>query len=154
MHYSRNSIQNLIVKHKEKLSYLFFGVLTTIVNYASFAIFRILWGDQWIHAINVLTFLVATLFAYVTNKIFVFENRNWGIKHLLQELLSFFASRISSFCIEAAGLYVCVNWLHVGQYQFVVMDGTMAAKIVLSFVAVIINYFLSKFFVFRSKKRG
>ena len=150
----KKNINNFIKKYEEQLSYLFYGVLTTIVNYVTFALLRVWWGDFWIHIINLVTFIVATLFAYITNKIFVFKNRNWGFRHTWVELSSFFVSRISSFFIEAAGLYICVNIFKVGKYTLIFFDGTMAAKIILSFVAVIINYFLSKFIVFKNKTEG
>ncbi len=139
-------------KHEEQLSYLFFGILTTIVNYASFAILRSVIGDKWIHMVNIFTFIIATLFAYVTNKIFVFKSKSFSIPTLAKELVSFFGSRISTFLIEAAGLYLCVNIANVGRYSIFFTDGTMIAKIILSFVAVIINYFLSKLFVFKKSK--
>jgi len=148
----KKHIINIIKKYEEQLLYLFYGVLTTIVNYVTFVLLRIWWGDYWIHLINLITFVVATLFAYVTNKIFVFKNKNWNFRHFVIELAAFFTSRVSSFLIEAIGLYICVDILNVGRYTFILFDGTMAAKVVLSFVAVIINYFLSKFVVFRKKK--
>ena len=146
--------KDFLSKYSEQVTYLFFGVLTTIVNYSCFALLRVLWGDQWIHLINIATFIVATLFAYVTNKMFVFQHRSWRPEDVLRELTAFFASRISSFLLELMGLYVCVEFFRVGQYDLIIMDGTMAAKVILSFVAVIINYFLSKFFVFKKRNRG
>ena len=139
-------------QYREQISYLFFGVLTTVVNYVVFALLRLWIGDFFIHVINIITFIVATLFAYVTNKFFVFQSRNWNFRALLKELTSFFAARISSFCVEAVGLYVCVDLFHVGKYSFYLLDGTMVAKIVLSFVAVVLNYFFSKFCVFNKKR--
>lgn len=152
MNFKQKYIIEFFKKYREQISYLFFGVLTTVVNYSAFAILRLIIGDYWIHLINILTFIIATLFAYFTNKIFVFKKKDWDFLNLLKELVSFFSSRISSFLIEFFGLYVCVNMLNSDQYTFFIMDGTMAAKIILSFVAVIINYFLSKFFVFKDNK--
>ncbi len=141
-------IQECIRRRKEEISYLFFGVLTTIVNFSSFAILRACWGDEWIHVVNVATFVIATLFAYVTNKLFVFESRSWAWNVVVKECGLFFASRISTFAIEALGLFLCVDILRVGKYSVWIVDGTLAAKILLSFVAVLLNYFLSKFIVF------
>ena len=149
---SNGKIAAFIEKYKEQLSYLFFGVLTTVVNYLSFALLRILMGDGLIHLVNILTFIIATLFAYVTNKLFVFKSKTESIGSLIKELISFFGSRISSYAIEALGLILCVDVLNVGRYHIWFTDGTMIAKIVLSFVAVIINYFFSKLFVFRKNK--
>ena len=141
-------------KYEEYISYLFFGVLTTIVNYASFAILRHFLGDEWIHWVNAITFVLATTFAYVTNKLFVFKSKSSSFGAICKEVLSFFVSRISSFFIEELGLYLCVNILNVGQYKVLFTDGTMIAKIVLSFLAVILNYFFSKLIIFRKKGDG
>ena len=145
-------ISTIYRKYEEQISYLFFGVLTTVVNYASFAILRTVMGDNWIHIVNILTFVIATLFAYITNKIFVFKSKSFSFQTIAKEILSFFGSRISTFLIEAGGLYICVDIANVGQYKVFFTDGTMIAKIILSFVAVIINYFLSKLFVFKKSK--
>lgn len=136
-------------QYRELFSYLLFGVLTTAVNYGVFALFKALWGDRLILAVNLVAFVAATLFAYVTNKLFVFQSPSWKPELLLKEAALFFASRIFSFLLEEAGLYVCVNLFHVGAYRVWFTDGTMAAKIVLSFLAVLLNYFFSKFMVFR-----
>lgn len=146
-------IVKFVKKYEEQVSYLFFGVLTTIVNYLSFALLRAWWGDGWIHVVNAATFVLATLFAYVTNKLFVFKSREWKLKSVISEILSFFVSRISSYLVEAIGLYICVDVFDVGKYEWFMIDGTMLAKIVLSFVAVILNYFFSKFFVFKKSKK-
>lgn len=149
----KTSVINFYGKYREQISYLFFGVLTTIVNYASFALLRYAAGDdRWIHAVNVATFVIATLFAFVTNKLFVFKSRNASASKVLYELGTFFGSRLSTFFIEWVGLYICTDFFYVGQYKVLFTDGTMIAKIVLSFVAVILNYFLSKSFIFKKKK--
>ena len=146
----KTSIFHFYSTHREQISYLFFGVLTTLVNYESFALLRLALGDEWIHVVNGMTFVIATLFAYVTNKLFVFQSKGASHRSVFYELAAFFGSRVSTFFIEALGLYICTDFFHVGQYRFAFMDGTMIAKIVLSFVAVILNYFLSKFFVFKN----
>lgn len=146
----KTSIVHSYRKHREQISYLFFGVLTTIVNYVSFALLRSALGDEWLHVGHGMSFIIATLFAYITNRLFVFRSKRASLKKVLHELSAFFGSRVSTFFIEALGLYICTDFFHVGQYRFAFMDGTMLAKIILSFVAVILNYFLSKFFVFKN----
>lgn len=137
-------------KYKEQILYLLFGVLTTIVNYASFVFLRIIFQDRWIHVINAMTFVIATLFAYITNKIFVFNSKNDSLKRVVKEIFSFFGARISTYFVEALGFYLCVDVFGFGQYRFLFTDGVMISKVVLSFVAVILNYFLSKLLVFKS----
>ncbi len=64
----------------------------------------------------------------------------------------FFGARIASFGLEELGLWICTDFLHVGRYRLLGVGGIMAAKIVLSVVATVLNYFFSKFFIFRKKK--
>ena len=71
------SIKASLIKYRQQLSYLFFGVLTTLVNYGVFWLFQRAWQGRWLLFANLLTFLVATAFAYITNKVFVF--RCWGV---------------------------------------------------------------------------
>ena len=95
------------------------------------------------------TFIVATLFAYVTNKLFVFKSKTAALPACLKELIAFFGARLSSFALEEFGLFLCADVFHLGVYSLFGIDGIMISKIVLSFVAVIINYFFSKFWIFK-----
>ena len=132
--------------------YLTFGIGTTIVNYLVFYLMDSALGDAMATVSNIVCFLAATAFAYVTNKIFVFRSRNWSRRFLAQEIFSFVNSRIASFLIEEVGIWVCANLFHTGRYTVLGLSGTMIAKIILSLVAVVINYFFSKYLVFRDKE--
>ena len=138
-------------KHRELIDYIFFGVLTALLNYGLFALLKIWWGNDFILLANLLTFVLVTLFAYVTNKIFVFKSKTAARSALLKELLGFFAARISSFAIEELGLFLAADIFHLERFFLFEIDGIMIAKIALSFLAVAINYFFSKFFIFKSK---
>ena len=143
-------VSSFYQKYKEQILYLIFGVLTTIVNYASFVLLRWAFGDAWIHVVNAITFVLATLFAYVTNRIFVFKSTNASFKNVIKELVSFFGARISTYLFEALGFYLCVDVFGVGRYHILFTDGIMISKILLSFVAVILNYFVSKLWIFKN----
>ncbi len=145
-------IKELITKYREQLSYLFFGVLTTAVNYIVFWCFNALFNDKLVLLTNLIAFVIATVFAYITNKLFVFESKSWKISVLAAEALSFVGARIFSFAIEEAGLFVSDSVLGLAKYHFWIINGVMVAKILLSVIVVILNYFFSKFFVFRDKK--
>lgn len=138
---------------REQLLYLFFGVLTTLINYGVFWLLSELWHGRYVLAANLLTFILATAFAFVTNKRFVFQSRSWRPRLVLREGLSFTAARVFSFCIEEAGLYVSAYVLMLDRFSLGPVNGVMAAKILLSVLAVVLNYFFSKFLVF-AKKRG
>lgn len=144
----------MLHKYKEQLSYLFFGVLTTIVNYGVFWLFHRAWQGRHVLFANLLTFLIATAFAYITNKIFVFRSPSWRPSSLAREALAFLVGRLFSFGIEELGLYIAAYVLDLGRFAIWGVDGTMLSKVALSFVAVLLNYFFSKFLVFAKKDGG
>lgn len=132
--------------------YLFFGVLTTIINYGMFWLLEVAWKQTHILEANLLTFVAATLFAFITNKLFVFHSKSLRPATVFRELAIFTSTRIFSFGIEEAGLYVGTFILKLGACRIWKIDGIMVTKIVLSIVAVIMNYFFSKFLVFARKQ--
>ncbi len=140
-------------QYREQLLYLFFGVLTTLINYGLFWALSVLWQGRLVLLANLITFLAATAFAFVTNKLFVFESRSWRAAGVLREAAAFTAARLFSFALEEAGLYIAAYPLKLGSYTFGPVDGVMLAKIVLSVLAVILNYFFSKFLVFARRER-
>jgi len=137
--------------YREQLLYLFFGVLTTAVNYGVFWLLNRLSQGRAVLLANLLAFIAATAFAFATNKIYVFQSRQRQRGALVREAVSFVAVRLFSFAIEEAGLYVCAYVLHLERYEFGWLDGVMLSKIALSMVAVVLNYCFSKFWVFSSK---
>ena len=133
------TIKKLIVKYWDILSYLFFGVLTTAVNYLVY-----LPCYNWLHLSasisNVIAWVVAVAFAYVTNKPFVFKSHDWSWKTVGPELTKFVGCRIGSGLLETAILFVTVDCL--------VWNGNVW-KLVTSVLVVLINYVASKLLVFR-----
>ena len=138
--------------YNQQLKYLFFGVLTCTVNYGVFALLLHLITEEKILLANLIAFVVATVFAYLTNKLFVFRSTEWKFLRCFREVVSFFGARVASFCMEEVGLYVCVTILGLGRYQFGCLDGIIFSKIILSFIAVILNYYASKYLVFDTKR--
>lgn len=145
-------IEKSLARWREQIAYLFFGVLTTAVNYGVFLFFYLRWGESGVLGGNLAAFLAATTFAYLTNKCFVFESRSWRGAVLVREAASFVAARLLSLGIEEAGLYLAADVLSLGRYALFGIDGVMMAKVLLSFLAVILNYFFSKFLIFRKSK--
>lgn len=142
-------ILNLLV-NRETVLYLVFGVLTTIVNFGSYALSDYILGEQFYLLSNIFSFIAATLFAFLTNKQFVFESRVWECRVVLKELGSFFSARIMTFLVvEELGLLIAVQVFGVDRYQIFFLKGAFAAKIVLAFAAVLVNYILSKFLIFK-----
>ncbi len=150
-------MKKLIEKYRELILYVIFGGLTTLVNFASFKIFNMILGEEHYLISNVIAWFISVIFAYVTNKLFVFESRSWNVKIIGKEIFSFFTARIFSFAVEEAGLYAFVDLLGFDEYSIdifgFVLGGKMISKVILAVIVVILNYFFSKLVVFRKKKK-
>lgn len=138
--------------NKETITYIIFGALTTAVNYAVFWAGIELWGEDYHLLINAVAFILSAAFAYVTNKLFVFESKSWAFKVIAKEIPSFFSARLASFFFEEAGLLLFVDILKVGEKEIFGISGVMIVKLVLAVIVVIVNYILSKFLIFKKKK--
>ena len=132
-------IRMLIRKHYDILAYLFFGVLTTVVNYIVYLpCYNLLHFSAAIS--NVIAWVVAVIFAYLTNKPFVFKSNDWSAKTVVPELTKFVGSRIVSGGLETAIIFVTVDLL--------LLNGNVM-KLVTSVLVVILNYVASKLLVFK-----
>ena len=129
-------------KYKEILLYILFGGLTTVVSFGTFYIFRSVFGIHELIA-NVLSWIFAVTFAYVTNRLWVFESKAKGAKELAGEAASFYGGRVFTLLVETAMMWVGYSRLHFNYW------GT---KVVANMVVLILNYVISKLFVFRDKK--
>lgn len=136
-----NSMKNLIIKYWDVLSYLFFGVLTTVVNYLVYLpVYNLLGLSAALS--NAIAWVVAVAFAYLTNKPFVFKSHDWSMKTVIPELSKFVSCRVASGAAETLILLVTVDLLG--------WNGNIW-KLVTSVLVVVLNYFASKFLVFRKK---
>ena len=133
------TIRALIEKYYDILAYLFFGVLTTVVNYI---VYLPCYNQLNLSAAvsNVIAWVVAVAFAYLTNKPFVFRSNDWSAKTVVPELTKFVGSRIFSGALETGIIFVTVDCL--------LWNGNIM-KLVTSVLVVIINYIASKLLVFR-----
>ena len=135
----RNSLfQKLLTR--EIISYLIVGVLTTLVSLGSFAL--LLHFGIGLVLSNTLSTFLAILFAYVTNKIWVFRALNYEVGVLFIEFIKFLSSRFLTYLADTILLVFLVDFLSFDP---------VAAKILTSVVVVILNYFLSKKAVFKQK---
>ena len=152
----------------EMLSYLFFGVMTTVVNFfvffavdkilgngsiSEFTMFGHLFRITFEDVSTFIAWIVAVLFAYVTNKLWVFESKSTELKVLVKEISSFFGARVISFIVfESAGFMIMRNIL----INLEIFSNDNApkwiAKIVISVAVVVFNYVMSKLVIFRKKK--
>ena len=132
-------IRMLIRKHYDILAYLFFGVLTTAVNYIVYLpCYNLMHFSAAVS--NVIAWVVAVAFAYLTNKPFVFKSHDWSPKTVVPELTKFVTCRIGSGVLETAIIFLTVDLLH--------WNGNVM-KLITSVLVVILNYVASKLVVFR-----
>ena len=134
-----DKIKALIIRYYDVLAYLFFGGLTTIVNYAVY-LPCYNWLQLSASISNVIAWVVAVAFAYLTNKPFVFKSHDWSAKVVLPELTKFVGCRVGSGLLETLILFVavdCLNW-----------NGNWI-KLATSILVIVLNYFGSKLLVFR-----
>ena len=124
--------------NKETIVYLVFGVLTTAVDYAAFAALHYGLNINEIVA-NTIAWALAVAFAYITNKLFVFESKSFDMKTLLKEIPSFVLARVLSLIVTNVFLvfagYIGMNML--------------LAKALISVVVILLNYIFSKLFIFK-----
>lgn len=134
-----DTIRKLIIKYWDILTYLFFGVLSTFVNYVVYLPTFYMLGLSAAVS-NVIAWTVAVAFAFLTNKPFVFKSHDWSRKTVLPELSKFVGCRVASGVAETVILLVTVDLL-----------GWSGAfwKLVTSVLVVVANYFGSKFLVFK-----
>jgi putative flippase GtrA len=132
-------IKSFVQKYWDILSYLFFGGLTTIVNYIIY-----LPCYNWLQlsaaVSNLIAWVVAVAFAYLTNKPFVFKSHDWSAKTVIPELAKFIGCRVGSGLLETGILFVAVDLL--------LRNGNIW-KLVTSVLVVILNYIASKLLVFK-----
>ena len=129
--------------NRETVTYVIFGVLTTAVNYAVYYPLRDL-GVTYLLA-NAIAWIVAVIFAFFTNKHFVFESKDYSLSVLLPEFGKFVAGRLITLGLEQLLLYVSVDLLHFD-------DRIM--KLIVSILVVILNYVFSKLFIFKKEARA
>ena len=126
-----------------------------MVNYVVFhLLYNVLWHQRNSLTANAAAFVAAVIFAFVVNKLFVFESRSWNADTLKREIPSFLAARIGSFAIEEAGLFLAEKVLKLGGIIAVTvgslsLDWITVIKVALAFVVVALNYVFCKLIVFK-----
>ncbi|HBY3258467.1 TPA: GtrA family protein, partial [Clostridioides difficile] len=126
-------------KHRETILYLFFGAFTTLVNIVSYLFFTRVILFNFMVA-NALAWILAVLFAYVTNKFFVFESKRIEIRFVFKEFLSFVSFRLLSGVVEMLIMYVMIDLLFVND---------VIVKIFTNIVVIVLNYLFSKMIIFK-----
>lgn len=132
---------NFLKQHRDVLLYVLFGALTTAVNYCVYL--PLYHGARWSAGLcNAIAWAISVMFAFVTNKAFVFASHDWSLPVLTREVATFVGCRIASGLLETGILLVAVDWLDG--------DGTFW-KLLTSVVVIVFNYAGSKLLIFRKK---
>lgn len=121
----------------EVFLYAFFGGLTTIISIGFYGLFKYNGFNAVVS--NTIATIIAVLFAYVTNKIWVFKSREYEFAKIIKEMLSFFAARLFTYILETALLFIFVDILGLSSLL----------KIFTTCLVIVLNYFLSKKAVFK-----
>ena len=132
-------LSRIYKKYKEIINYLIFGGLTTLVSIGTYAIFTKIFNIDYLVS-NVLSWVIAVLFAFVTNKLFVFESKSKDKKLISKEITNFFFFRIVSLVLEMVIMYVFVDLLSIND---------LITKVIAQIIVILSNYIFSKVFVFK-----
>ncbi|HDT7747075.1 TPA: GtrA family protein [Enterococcus faecium] len=119
--------------------YLFFGGLATIVNFVSFALAR-QYFDLSMALSNSISWFCSVLFAFVTNKLWVFHSKSPNFTHALIECGKFFFYRILSYGLDMGAMVLLINVMNSNEY---------VAKIITQIIVILANYIFSKLFIFK-----
>jgi len=137
-------MKKMFLKYKEIILYLIFGFLTTFISLLSYYLLTITILNPnnalYLQIANILSWICAVLFAYFTNRKYVFESKN---KNKVKEIIKFFSSRIVTLILD-----MMIMGLGVSILKF----NDKILKIISQVVVIVLNYILSKLFVFKSKK--
>ncbi|MCM1157252.1 MAG: GtrA family protein [Bacteroidales bacterium] len=149
----------LLKKYHEMIAYLFWGVMSTIVSWGSYSIFALLLKNltseillfgigmsMTVAVSNLLSWVCAVAFAFVTNKLWVFQSRSWKKNVFLPELGKFLSARIITGVMEIVLVPLLVS---LGLSQTIFGIEGIVAKILVSVLVVILNYVFSKLFIFK-----
>lgn len=131
----------LYEKYKDIIPYAFFGVCTTVVNILSYAIFA-RWLGWDVMPSTIVAWVLAVLFAYLTNRKWVFKSTAKGTNEIVREICSFFACRIATGVLDWAMMYIFVERLAFND---------VFIKTLANVAVIILNYVASKFVIFKKK---
>lgn len=127
-------------KYKEIIMFGIFGILTTLINVISFYIFHF-----YINYLlsNAIAWLISILFAYITNRMYVFNSTVSGLKNIIKEFNLFLISRLLSGVLDMALMFIFIDFLHWDNFS---------SKVLVNIFVVITNYLFSKLLVFNLRR--
>ncbi len=134
-------LADLYRKHREGMRYLVFGGLSTVLNIIVFAICAKAMNFSTTIS-NTIAWIIAVLFAYITNKLYVFDSKTEKKAALIKEIILFFGARVFTLILETAFLWLVIDKLGFNE---------IFMKIISNILVIILNYIFSKIFIFVKK---
>lgn len=128
------------VVNRESVSYIIFGVLTTLVDWVTYTICWKLGMDYRVS--TAVSWAAAVLFAFVTNKLFVFQSMDMNLDLMWKEFVSFVGCRAATGAFTMVAMIVMVDYLHLNEFL---------GKLIVSAISLVLNYIFSKLFIFKKK---
>lgn len=132
-------------KYKQVIAYLFWGILTTVIDIVVALLFHNLFPNVDIICNTIIAWIASVLFAYITNRKWVFKSTATTVKDYISEIISFFLGRFSSLVLEEIILIIGVSIVSVNNFDLL--------KIFSQAIVIIFNFFWSKFIVFRNRNK-
>ena len=141
-----NKLISLYKKYEEIINYIVVGALTTLVSVLSYFLLRffIFTDSSQLHIqiCNVISWILAVLFAFFANKKYVFKSKAKGVS-LIGEMFKFYSARVATLLIEMASMWIMTDLININD---------KISKIIAQFIVLVLNYVFSKIFVFRKKE--
>ena len=135
----KDKIKELVKKYKFIILYGIFGVLTTVINIGVYGLLYSVLGVSNVLS-NVVAWIVSVLFAFITNKLWVFESKSFDFNLLIKELGSFTDCRLATGVLDLGIMFVGVDLLK---------GPAIILKVTSNIIVMILNYVMSKIFVFK-----
>ena len=129
-------------KHEEGINYLIFGFLAFVLNYVLYFVFASMLQMHYMIATAV-SLVLTVVFAYWTNRTFVFKSQNKDVQSLGREFVAFIGARVATEVLELAMMFVMVDVADLNEY---------ISKLICQVIVILANYFLSKLWIFKEKK--
>lgn len=135
--------KKIYIKHKEIINYLIFGVLTTIVSLSTYYLLVLTFlnpnNSLELQIANIISWIAAVTFAYITNRKYVFNSKN---KNIIKEIIKFYSSRLTTLFLDMIIMFIFVTLLSFND---------KIIKIFVQIIVTISNYILSKLLVFKKR---
>lgn len=136
-------IKRLLIKYKELIRYGVCGLITTAINVIAFHVCYEICGIQLLIS-NTIAWILAFLFAFISNKLWVFESQEWTGKKAVTEMVGFLVARLATLVLDTFLMWLMVDMM--------TMNGTLS-KVISNVITIVINYLASKFIIFKNKEK-